>query len=112
MVVASAVVAGGAVAAGDPGGEARVDQGFERVVNGGEADSWDALLDGAIDFVGRGMRFDAGEIFPDFAALSRCSGNRPLGGRSALRRARVRSVARALARCGGWERRFVSSSQL
>ncbi len=84
MIVASAIVSGGAVAAGNPGSEAGVHQGFERVVNGGEADSWDALLDGTINFVGRGMRIHASKVLPDFAALSCIAAAGCLEGRAHL----------------------------
>jgi hypothetical protein len=69
MVVAPAVVAGGAVTAVDSSGEAGVYEGLERVVDSGKADFRDAHSNGAIDFVGGGMRIDAGKVVPDFTAL-------------------------------------------
>ena len=57
MVVglAAAVVAGNAIVADQAGGETRVNEGFQGLVNGGQADVANTLANGGEDLLGGGM---------------------------------------------------------
>src|SRR5262245_6214268 len=69
MLFAAAVVAGRARAAVELIGEARFDEGFERLINRRQADVRHLLANGLIDVVGRGMVMDLLEVGVDGGSL-------------------------------------------
>ena len=73
MVVAPGVVAGRAVAGGQLGRQAAGHQGFERLVDGRQADLGDRRLDALIDFLGGGMVLGPAEVVVDGQPLGRAA---------------------------------------